>query len=270
MFRYYTCIHTPVFPSQLSGYSSLSGALSLSPSQFTHPCHHRVPQPVAKTTGRPIYQPIMFDYIGYFQQGVLLADFNARSVNALVQMVVGGNDLPLANTCVKEMNLYIMVRMSCNTESICLTNHWFSGRVTSIWIGHTVLLRVPQWLAFSSVPVLLCTFGNSSKLVILPQWNQSQWHCFQKAMSSAATCTRWKIGNGGVQYEKIILVGLYNIGSDVWQADIAVDLWACIGNLSSQLLIWYRIVISLRFTHVQLSMALDCIPNIPRNTSMEQ
>ncbi|KAL9713334.1 hypothetical protein Ac2012v2_002939 [Leucoagaricus gongylophorus] len=190
MFRYYTCIHTPVFPSQLSGYSSLSGALSLSPSQFTHPCHHRVPQPVAKTTGRPIYQPIMFDYIGYFQQGVLLADFNARSVNALVQMVVGGNDLPLANTCVKEMNLYIM------------------------WPGYEHL----NWLYSTPASSSMTRIQLGASVAV------HFWKFVEKAMSSAATCTRWKIGNGGVQYEKIILVGLYNIGSDVWQADIAVDL----------------------------------------------
>jgi len=43
-------------------------------------------------------------------------------------------------------------------------------------------------------------------------------------MSSTTTCSRWKIGNEGIKFEKIVLIGLYSIGGDVWQADIAVDL----------------------------------------------
>jgi len=43
-------------------------------------------------------------------------------------------------------------------------------------------------------------------------------------MSSTTTCSRWKISNEGIRFETIVLVGLYSIGGDVWQADIAVDL----------------------------------------------
>ncbi len=45
----------------------------------------------------------------------------------------------------------------------------------------------------------------------------------QKAMASSTTCSQWKIGNGGVEFDKIILVALYSLGGDIWQADIAVD-----------------------------------------------
>lgn len=42
-------------------------------------------------------------------------------------------------------------------------------------------------------------------------------------MSSSTSCPQWKVGNGGIEFDKIILVALYSVGADVWQADIAVD-----------------------------------------------
>ncbi|KAF9442244.1 hypothetical protein P691DRAFT_779494 [Macrolepiota fuliginosa MF-IS2] len=49
------------------------------------------------------------------------------------------------------------------------------------------------------------------------------WRFVEKAMTSSTTCSQWKVGNGGIEFDKIVLVGLYSLGSDVWQADIAVD-----------------------------------------------
>jgi len=145
MSPYYSCIHLPVFPSQRSGYSSLSGALSPSPPQFKQSSRYRVPQSMAKTTGRPISRPVFFDYNGDFHQGVFIADFSTRSANALIGMIAGSNDFPLANTCVKEINLCIKVRTLCTiTKSICDVPLLLSGRVTNIWTGRSVLLRVPR------------------------------------------------------------------------------------------------------------------------------
>ncbi len=109
MSRYHSPIHAPIFPSQMSGYSSLSGALSPPPSQFANPRRRRVPQPAAKAAGNPVTPPISFDYIGYSQQGVSIVDFSARSANALSQMVAGGNDLVLAGVGIQQINLKIMV-----------------------------------------------------------------------------------------------------------------------------------------------------------------
>ncbi len=113
MSRYHSSIHAPVFPSQMSGYSSLSGALSPPPSQFTSPRRRRVPQPAAKAAGNPVTHPVLFDYIGCSQQGVSIVDFSARSANALAQMVAGGNDLVLASAGVQQINLKIMVSSLC-------------------------------------------------------------------------------------------------------------------------------------------------------------
>ncbi|KAF5362300.1 hypothetical protein D9756_002047 [Leucocoprinus leucothites] len=189
MSRYHNSIHMPVFPSQVSGYSSLSGALAPPPSRFANPRRQRVPQPAVKASGGPVAQPISFDYIGYSQQGVPIADFNARSANALIQLIAGGNDLPLANTNLKQINLCIMwpgyehLNWSFSTPA--------SPSMTRIQLGASIAMHF--------------------------------WRFIEKSMSSSTTCPQWKVGNGGIQFEKIILVGLYSIGTDVWQADIAVD-----------------------------------------------
>jgi hypothetical protein len=63
-----------------------------------------------------VSSPISFDYIGYSQQGVPIVDFSARSANALIQMVAGGNDLVLASTGVKQINIRIMVSKFDNDD----------------------------------------------------------------------------------------------------------------------------------------------------------
>jgi hypothetical protein len=109
---YHNAIHCPVFPSQLSSYSTLSGALIPPPPRFTSVRRKRVPQTLCKTNSGPICPPISFDYIGQAGQGVSIADFNTRSQNALMQMITGANDLVLANTDVKTVCLHIMVGLS--------------------------------------------------------------------------------------------------------------------------------------------------------------
>ncbi|KAF9444934.1 hypothetical protein P691DRAFT_676670 [Macrolepiota fuliginosa MF-IS2] len=189
MSRYHSPIHTPVFPSQMSGYSSLSGALSPAPSQFANPRRRRVPQSAVKASGSPVTHPVSFDYIGYAQQGVSIVDFSARSANALAQMVAGGNDLVLANTGVRQINLRIM------------------------WPGYEQL----NW-SFSTP-----ASSSMTRIQLGSSISMHFWRFVEKAMSSSTTCPQWKVGNGGIEFDKIVLVALYSVGADVWQADIAVD-----------------------------------------------
>jgi len=135
MSRYHNAIHIPVFPSQISRYSSLSGALTLPPPEFHSPCRHRVPQNVCKTSEPPECDPIRFDYIGQVGQGVSLADFNARSKNAINQLVAGTNDQVLAGTGIEKIHLRIMV---CpNVPMLCLNVYLDSD---------TDLLYIVAWL----------------------------------------------------------------------------------------------------------------------------
>ncbi|KAJ3573844.1 hypothetical protein NP233_g2166 [Leucocoprinus birnbaumii] len=189
MSHYHNAIHAPVFPSQVSGYSSLSGALTPPPSQFVNSRRRRVPQCAAKAAGGPVAHPVMFDYIGQSQQGVSVAEFHVRSTNVLGQMIAGGNDLVLANTGVQEINLRIMwpgydhLNWSFSTPA--------SQSMTRIQLGASIAMHI--------------------------------WRFVEKAASSSTTCPQWKVGSGAIEFEKIVLVGLYSTGAGVWQADLAVD-----------------------------------------------
>lgn len=122
MSRYHTAIHTPVFPSQVSGYSSLSGALALPPPEFSSPHRHRVPQlRVCETSESPVCDPIRFDYIGQAGQGVSLADFSVRSQHAIHQLVAGTNDHVLAGTGINKIHLRITVRFCSMSYMVILT-----------------------------------------------------------------------------------------------------------------------------------------------------
>lgn len=153
MSRYHNSIHSPVFPSQISSYSSLSGALAPPPPQFTSPRRRRVPQSVCNASSGPICGPIGFDYIGQAGQGVSVADFSARSQNAISQMVAGANDQVLAGTGIGKINLRIMVCSIFGPSSNCELTWTCSGLDMSTWTLFRVCRRALQCLGVSSVQV---------------------------------------------------------------------------------------------------------------------
>ncbi|KAF5361901.1 hypothetical protein D9756_002038 [Leucocoprinus leucothites] len=190
MSRYHNTIHPPVFPSQLSAYSTLSGALIPPPSRFTSSRRRRVPQILCKTSSGPMCAPITFDYIGQTGQGVSVADFSARSQNALVQMVTGANDLVLATTGVKTATLHIM------------------------WTGYERISKTKF-----NLPVSAATSrGQLGANIAL-----HLWAFVDEATKAAASDPQWEISARGIRYDKIVLVALYHVGDDVWQVDLAVD-----------------------------------------------
>jgi hypothetical protein len=167
--RYHSSIHSPIFPSQLSSYSALSGALAPPPSQFTSSRRRRVPQSTCKTSNGPICGPIGFDYIGQAGQGVSLADFSARSQNAINQMVTGANDQVLSGTAISKINLRIMVSISIfSSELVQIRTDLFvipfflpySGQDTNIWILFKVCLLVRICQKVNLVQVSLCNSGH--------------------------------------------------------------------------------------------------------------
>ncbi|KXN90315.1 hypothetical protein AN958_04348 [Leucoagaricus sp. SymC.cos] len=195
MSRYHNSIHRPVFPSQLSSYSTLSGALIPPPSRFNSSRRKRVPQTLCKTHSGPMCAPIMFDYIGQAGQGVSLADFGARSQNALVHMVAGANDLVLSGTGVKSMTVHIT------------------------WTGYEHLqrskLNIPATVNMSR--------GQLGANITSQLWGFIDVQINQDARKSSSTNAQWEISSKAVQYDKIVLVALYHVGDDVWQVDLAVD-----------------------------------------------
>ncbi|KAJ3573842.1 hypothetical protein NP233_g2162 [Leucocoprinus birnbaumii] len=190
MSRYHNAIHPPVFPSQLSSYSTLSGALIPPPSRFTSSRRRRVPQALCKASSAPICPPITFDYIGQSGQGVSVADFSARSQNALVQMVTGANDLVLANMGVKSVNLHVM------------------------WTGYEHLPKTRFNISVSAAT----SRGQLGANIALQLWT-----FVDEATKASSNNPQWEISTKGIRYDKIVLVALYHVGDDVWQVDLAVD-----------------------------------------------
>ncbi|EKM81472.1 hypothetical protein AGABI1DRAFT_105050 [Agaricus bisporus var. burnettii JB137-S8] len=189
MSRYHNPIHSPIFPSQISSYSSLSGALAPPPSQFISTRRRRVPQSTCKTSNGPICGPIGFDYIGQAGQGVSLADFSARSQNAISQMVAGANDQVLSQTGIGKINLRIM------------------------WTGYEHLNFV------QSMPASPAMSRGQLGASIAMQF----WSFVDLAQKSSTTNGQWQINQTKIPFEKIFLVALYSIGDGIWQADVAVD-----------------------------------------------
>ncbi|KAF5362296.1 hypothetical protein D9756_002043 [Leucocoprinus leucothites] len=189
MSRYHNAIHSPVFPSQISSYSSLSGALTPPPAQFNSSRRRRVPQNVCQTSGGPACGPIGFDYIGQAGQGVSLADFSARSQNAISQLVAGANDQVLAGTGISKLHLRIM------------------------WTGYEHLNFV------QSMPASPAMSRGQLGASIAMQF----WSFVAQAQKSSTTNPQWQISQQTIPFEKIFLVALYSLGDGIWQADVAVD-----------------------------------------------
>ncbi|KXN90314.1 hypothetical protein AN958_04347 [Leucoagaricus sp. SymC.cos] len=189
MARYHSSIHPPVFPSQMSSYSSLSGALAPPPSQFSSPRRRRVPQSVCQTSSGPVRVPIGFDYIGHDGQGVSLADFSTRSQNAITQLVAGANDQVLAGLGISKIHLRIM------------------------WTGYEHLNFV------QSMPASPAMSRGQLGASIAMQF----WSFIGQAQKSSTSNSQWQINERTIPFERIFLVALYSIGDGIWQADVAVD-----------------------------------------------
>lgn len=189
MSRYHNAIHSPIFPSQISSYSSLSGALVSPPSQFNSPRRHRVPQNICQTSQGPVCGPISFDYIGQVGQGVSLADFSTRSQNAISQLVAGANDQVLAGTGIKKIHLRIM------------------------WAGYEHLNFVQSMPASTAI-----SRGQLGASIALQFWS-----FITQASKSSTTNHKWQISEKTIPFERIFLIALYSLGDGIWQTDVAVD-----------------------------------------------
>lgn len=111
---YRSPLHPPLFPSQISSYSSLTGALTIKPTKrFDNPRRRRVPQYKSRVPagGVPLCPPILFDYFKAHGQGVPANDFIVLSANALAREVSGANDQTLTGLDIDHLNLRIMVSL---------------------------------------------------------------------------------------------------------------------------------------------------------------
>ncbi|KAF8998855.1 hypothetical protein BDQ17DRAFT_1247341 [Cyathus striatus] len=196
---YVNPLHTPVRPGQHSPFSSLSTAVAHN-AQFTSSRRRRVPQKsytsvVSKwgsATGRvaALHNPIAFDYIGFSKQGVPMCELAGRSMTAISQMVVGANDMVLA-AGMQRINFRI------------------------IWPGYEHV----DWAR--SVEVATSGLMNRGQLGAAIAMNFARF--IDVPRTEKASSGDWYVGPTGIRFDQLVLVGLYNVVDDVWQADVAVD-----------------------------------------------
>ncbi|KAF9002283.1 hypothetical protein BDQ17DRAFT_1483524 [Cyathus striatus] len=196
---HYSTIHIPIPPTKQSSYSSLSGATAITQPEFISRTRRRVPQSpyvppsYGKYCSAYLHKPISFDYVGYKGQGVNMADMSSRSMVALSQMVAGANDV-VFGPGIQKMNFCII----------------WPGYEHVDWHRHIVLS--PQG-------------GSMTRGQLGAEISLQFARFLDKTRTTQASSSKWLIGvNGGIRYEHLILIGIYNIYEDVWQADFAVDI----------------------------------------------
>jgi hypothetical protein len=127
--------------------------------------------------------------IGFTGQGVPVHELCARSTHALAQMIAGANDVVVAQPRLV----------------LCIC-----------WPGYSHIdWACPIDLYPNIVPLTRAQLGAA-----IAQ-NISQF--VGKAQSVATKNAQWQLGRGGITFDSLVLVGLFNICDDVWVADVAVD-----------------------------------------------
>ncbi|KAE9404181.1 hypothetical protein BT96DRAFT_955715 [Gymnopus androsaceus JB14] len=204
MSQYVNPLHPSVRPSNTSTYSSLSSANqgSYPPSTFTAPNRKRVPQSPYAPSGKwqsasgrmqPLYNPISFDYKGYSKQGFPMQELCVRGEYALEQMMQDAKDLVLAHAShLRKITIHIRWPGYEHTE-------WTRSIEVVTSRGPISRAALAQAIAFN--------FGRF----------------FEKAQLERPQSPQWRIGHGGITFDKLILVSLWNPFEDAWQADVAVD-----------------------------------------------
>ncbi|KXN90328.1 hypothetical protein AN958_04361 [Leucoagaricus sp. SymC.cos] len=190
-----SALHLPVFPSQLSTYSSLAGALTIELSpRFLNPRRQRVPQQKCKAPpGQgPLFPPILFDHLASRGQGVPIYNFIVLSTSTLEREVSGAHDEVLADLTSRVMTIRVM------------------------WQGYERL----NWSR--SIPVS----SSLSRAQLGASIAMQLWSFIEDVHNTHSDTIRpeYNLASGKIKFEDIILLGLYNIYNDIWQIDLAVDI----------------------------------------------
>ncbi|KAF8165991.1 hypothetical protein B0H34DRAFT_787242 [Crassisporium funariophilum] len=200
---YVNPLHIPVGSGQQSGYSSLNGAVagSQQTSQFLSPFRRRMPQPAyaavgkfRNATGRSnvVHSAISFDYLGHKRQGVPMRELSTRSIPGLAQMIEGAGDKVLAHTGLQRITLRINWPGYTHIEWARSIEITVNGPITRAELGQKVAQNFSRFI----------------------EMNRGQ----------KPTSLDFHMGQNGIRFEHVILVGLMNVFEDSWQADVAVDL----------------------------------------------
>ncbi|KAG6829423.1 hypothetical protein H0H92_004569 [Tricholoma furcatifolium] len=192
---YINPLHPPIRSTHQSYYSSIGGALqnrSLSPNR--RPLPQRPFALASKSRSAPAYAPIIFDHPGCSQQGVPMRELVARSGTGMTALLQGAGDLVFACTGLVRITLKIM------------------------WPGYEHL----DWAS----PIDLTYAGSGP--ITRAQLAASVSHGFarftERARKEYCRSTEWSLVSSGIRFEQLVLLSLFNVCEDIWQADVAINL----------------------------------------------
>ncbi|KAF9463662.1 hypothetical protein BDZ94DRAFT_1308568 [Collybia nuda] len=200
---YVNPLHAPVSAASRSQFSSLGGAVNGVPSasQFISPNRRRLPQapytPSTKSRGSggrasQLNHPIAFDYLGHSKQGIPMRELSTRGGHTLASMVHGAGDQVLVHTGLARINLHIL------------------------WPGYEHV----GW----TEPIEIHLNGPIARAQLGAAVAMSFARFVEKTRSQPSRSPEWHLSPTGIRFDQLVLVSMYNVFEDVWQADVAVDL----------------------------------------------
>ncbi|KAF8922091.1 hypothetical protein CPB85DRAFT_1465222 [Mucidula mucida] len=176
-----------------SGFSSITSSSRGSPN----PKLVRLPVPEVANTkwkkevGRPVAQPIPFNWNAQPGEGVQLQELAMRDVDTIAAHLNGGNDPIYVGPGVTRINFHIT------------------------WPGYVHI----NW----SRTLDICTkFGSMTRAQLGAAVAGMFMRFLEKARYEQCGDARWQIGPNGIQLSNIVLLAVWNPMETMWQADIAL------------------------------------------------
>ncbi|KAF7432552.1 hypothetical protein PC9H_004493 [Pleurotus ostreatus] len=190
---YYNPIHPTIQSGQQSGFSSLGSAVP----PFLSAKRKRVPQllftPSSKwgaSFGRTNQnRPITFDMNGYHGQGIRMNEISARGAPALGSMMFGANDIVFP------------ANVRRITFRIC-------------WPGY-------QHVEWTRSVEVVTSSGPMTRLQLARAITDNYVNYISHTAYATSSDPTWPLSSA--TFPRLVLVALWNVYEDSWQADVAFD-----------------------------------------------
>ncbi|KAK1215542.1 hypothetical protein PQX77_021844 [Marasmius sp. AFHP31] len=186
-------LHTPVGSINRSSYSTLGSAMQQPATPEAGSSTRRlVPQTCVSKSRQQPSNAVSFDYVGHPKLGMPLREIHARGPSALQQMMQGANDAVLSHTRLRNVTLHIS------------------------WPGY-------EHVPWSRTVDVVTSDGPITRAYLASIIAHHFAEYIEKNKNQATKNPDWRLGSGGFCLDHIILLSVYNVCEDAWQAEVAID-----------------------------------------------
>ncbi|KII94531.1 hypothetical protein PLICRDRAFT_97522 [Plicaturopsis crispa FD-325 SS-3] len=189
-------LHPPVPVNKFSPFTSINASLLT-------PTRQRVPQPQYAPASKwkaticraPEQRPVTFDIAGYpAGYGVPLRELCTRGPVGMASMIAGASEPVLAHYGLKKIKLRILWPGYPHVDfERTIDIYTPSGPITRVQLASAIAMNYARWV------------DKTQYEAINPQYAQ------------------WRVGGGALGVDRLILISLWNVFDDSWQAEIALD-----------------------------------------------